>query len=315
MKSNIFFLYFLSCFFLLACEPKERHELFLNLDVGQNYRLEHETTQLLEQSLAGVNQEMQHRYTVGYNLFVKDYSDGVYTLEFEYKNLLMDVEGPGISLSAGTCDEHDLSDTLSLIFKAFIDKPFTLFMSKSGKVNFIDSIDDFFDLVVADLDFVVTEDDRNAILGLDEFIGERGLRDNLSQITNYLPEKPVSKKEQWETKNIQTTLGFAGKWNNQWQLVDIDESEALVKGMSEFEILEGKELNNLTEDMPYADQGLDVTMEGIKKMKHIMERTTGLLKEGEEKSKLNGYFNMGKGHDPSEMLVSIEITSISKRIK
>ncbi len=315
---NYILLLLLTAFLVFGCEPAEKHNLTLSLDVGKTYTIEQETSQFFRQKFMGMDYEMKHRFNVIYNLYVKEYDNEQYLLEFEYDDLTMDVEGSGISMSAGSGKNYNTEDTLNLIFRAFTKKPFMVGMTVNGEITFLEGIEEFFDLVIADLEFDVDEDGRTALDAFDQFIGKGGFKDNLSQLTGYLPGKPVAVRQKWENEYIQTNLanlGFSGKWKNKWQLVEIDDDIANITGTSNFTILKTDDTDQETGLMTLSQLGMDIEMEGEQNMDHIIDRTTGLIKDGTVEAKMDGYFKMGQIDKSMNIPVSFEIISKIRHIE
>lgn len=315
MRYFIFLNYLLIVFFIFGCEPREKHELILDLEVGKTYTIEQETSQNFKQEFMGMDIDMKHRFNVVYDLLVKEYENDRYTLEFKYDSIAMDVEGSGINMSVSSGNMVNADDTLSMIFKAFTGKSFTVGVTNTGEIAFMEGVEEFFDLVVGELNFVEAEDEREAINAFDQFIGEGGFKDNISQLTNYLPGKPVSVGQKWENDHIQSNMGFTGKWANEWQLKEIDEEIANVIGVSSFSILQIEDMDESAELMPFAEFGMDMEMEGEQKMDHKIDRATGLIIDGVVEAKMEGYFKIGEGEKGMNIPVNFQITSKIRWIK
>jgi len=229
--------------------------------------------------------------------------------------LIMDVESPEMNVSFGASKEYDPTDTLSIIFKAFIGKPLTVGITDIGEIRYIEGIEEFFDLIVADLDFIESEDDRQALGALDQFIGEGGFKDNLSQLTNYLPPEPVSIGQNWESEHIQTNLGFSGKWSNEWQLDEYNEDIAKITGASKFSIIEDEDADETIDEMPFSGAGIDIEMDGEQQMEHIIDKATGLIEEGTINANMDGYLKINEDESGMNLPISFEISSKITKIK
>lgn len=305
-------------FLVFGCEPPEKHDLTLNLDVGKTYTIEQETSQFFKQKFMGMDFEMKHRFNVIYHLHVKEYDNEQYLLEFEYNDLTMEVEGSGISMSAGSGEDFNTDDTLNLIFRAFTKKPFTAGMTVNGEITFVEGIEEFLDLVISDIKFDIDEDGYAALNAFDQFIGEGGFKDNLSHLTGYLPGKPVAVREKWENEYIQTNLsnlGFSGKWENKWQLAKMDDNIANVTGTSKFTILQTNDANEETALMMLSQLGMDMEMEGEKNMDHLIDKATGLIEKGTVNARMEGHFKTGQMNMGISIPVGFEITSKIRRIE
>ncbi len=304
-----------SVFLYFGCGPAEKHDLTLNFDVGKAYTMKQETSQHFKQKIMGMDYEMTHRFNVIYSLYVKEYDNRQYILDFEYNDLTMNVEGSGISMSVGSGKDFDKEDTLNVILRSFTKKPFTVGITNNGEITFVEGLEEFFELVVADIGFVVAENEHEALRAFDQFIGEGGFKDNLNQLTNYLPGKPVSVNQKWKTEHIQTNLGFSGKWINEWQLVQIDDNTANVAGTSKFTIIQTDETDESTDLMSLSQFGIDVEMDGEQEINHFIDKTTGLINNGKVKAKMDGYFKMGESGRGMNIPISFEITSKISRVE
>ncbi len=309
MKKFVLFNCSLIALLILSCTPREKHDLALNLEVGNTYILEQETSQQFKQKFMGMDVDMNHLFKVVYSLYVREYDEKRYVLDFEYRDITMDVEGSGISMAVSSERIAGADDTLSKIFNAFTGKPFTVGLTKHGEVDFVNGIEGFFDLVIAELEFIDDDDEREAIDAFDQFIGEGGFKDNISQLTNYLPGKPVSLRQRWENEHIQSNMGFVGKWKNEWRLTEINDDKATVIGVSNFSLLQDEELDEPAGLMYLAQYGMDIEMDGEQETDHVIDRATGLIKQGTVNAKMDGYFKIGEGDNAMNIPISFEITS------
>lgn len=315
MKVKYLFFSVLLTAIFFGCQPKEKYELSLNLDVGEKYTLQQETTQNFFQRVMGVEHQIEHKYLVIYSLIVEDYDDDEYILTFEYEEVAMEVKSPDVNISSGSADHYDKSDTLNLVLKALTQKPFKISMSKYGEINSVYGMEEFLEHVINDLDFFQAGEEHEAIAALEQFIGESGFHDNLNQLVGYLPQKPVSLRDKWENSFNQTVIGIEGNWENIWRLVEMDDEISIVEGKSEYKVTDEDTPVNLAEDLNYADMGIEVDIDGSQQIHHTIDRKTGLIRSGEISSLIEGIFSPGQEAEVMTLQVRLEVSSKINQIK
>jgi hypothetical protein len=200
---------------LSSCGSKEKIVLEYNLKQGdilkQNMVMNMDLVQKMMNQEIKISLTMQMKMTFE----VKECQGEDYTLEVKFKELKMDAGMPGmetgnISFDSNTADSLATATNISPMFKAVVDKPFEVVMTKTGKPKSVKGLDALFEAMLSSFDENVPENMRQLLIGqYGSQFSEESFKSQLEQISGYFPGKPVGIGDSWNTKMTTSAANFA----------------------------------------------------------------------------------------------------------
>lgn len=214
---------------LLSCKTqKERIEL--NLTKGETYSQTMISNLTIKQNLNGQPFDMTMDIEGKMSYKVLDIQNSVYEIEVQYKNLLMKMGLPNgtMEFSSEKEDENDIFSTLLGVLK---DKPFIVKMTKSGKVNEVQNIDQLFANMFDKFPQLTEEQKLQIKSQLMQAYGEKAFKGNLEMTSYIFAEAPVSKGDKWVNKT-RIESGMGGDMETTYELTETDGEFCVISGTS-----------------------------------------------------------------------------------
>jgi hypothetical protein len=144
---------------------------------------------------------------------VKECQSDSYTMEVKLKETKITTGIPGmnnISLDSNTAEDLATQSDFSPIFKAVIDKPFEVVMTKTGKAKSVKGMEKLMDAMIGAFSEDVPEDVRQQITGqFGSQFSEEAFKAQLEQSAGYFPGKPVGIGDSWTSKITTNASNFA----------------------------------------------------------------------------------------------------------
>lgn len=153
--------------------------------------------------------------------------DTVYDLETSYKSLAinMDMAGKPMSVNA-----NDTTTVFGKVMHFVINKPFHLWMSKSGLIVGVKGFEDIFANMARSFPSL-SEDQRNTIISqFKQSFGESSLKSNLQQSFIIYPKHAVALKGTWKNVINREQSGMAASYNTTYTLTDISDDAYEIEG-------------------------------------------------------------------------------------
>jgi hypothetical protein len=218
---------FLMCILFSCGDNSDKITLLYNFKQGdilkQNIVMSVDLVQkFMEQEMkVGIVMNMKSTFEV------KEVRDDNYTVEVKYKELKLDAGLPGmdtkIPFDSNTSEDVATMTNFGTIFKAIIDKPFEVVMSKTGKVESVKGLESFADAMMNAFGDNVPEEMRQQITEQfgSQFL-EESFKSQFEQNTGYFPDKPVGTGDSWNVEMETKVSNFAVKLNTTSTLKSID---------------------------------------------------------------------------------------------
>jgi hypothetical protein len=213
---------------LSSCGDKEKITLAYNLKQGEILKQNVVMTMDLVQKLG--NQEMKLSLTMDMKMTfdIKESQNDDYTIELKFKELKTDVVMPAgmgnITIDSKTSANAVTHEDMGPIFKAVVDKPVEVVMTKTGKIKSVAGMETLIEAMANSFsDSQFDSVHRQQII--EQFgsqFSEKAFISQFEQYTGYFPDKPVRKGDSWKVKMTTTASNFSVNIETKSTLKDID---------------------------------------------------------------------------------------------
>lgn len=293
---------------LLPCNAQHL-KLCLNLTRGNTYYISGTSNTAIVQTINGQENKITSELTYKIAFKVLAITDSVYKMEVRYQTLdmLINVGGKVIEMDS---KKNDKTDIPSGITAAMMNKPFTILLTKSGRVKAIDNVEKMIFGVFysfPQIDPVKKEQIKDQFL---QSFGGNAFKGNLEMETAIFPETTVVKNKKWivNTKlesmvkaNIRTVYSLSGIKNGYYQIHG-----------------EGKMVTEKG-SKPIQINGMPVLydLSGISTVDIKTDKTTGWVIESKLKQKMKGNIEIldnskVPGGAKVPMTINTDVTTIDK---
>jgi hypothetical protein len=225
MKILLSFL--LSIIILAPCKAQKVKPV-LNLVKGNTYYTVSTITSSVEQSYNGqdVNIAVDMSAKTAFN--VTDVKDTIYTMQVSYASIAMKIVSPNGTVEMNS-DKKDNTDLSSSFLSAMINKPFSVTITKSGRVLEVKNIEAIINSIFTSMP-QIDETQKAQLKGqFMQSFGESAFKGNLEQTLAIYPSIKVSKGDSWV---INTTLQsvMAANISTTYQLQDLNDTYYQIHG-------------------------------------------------------------------------------------
>jgi hypothetical protein len=269
---------------LFSCASKDKITLEYNLKqgetLGQNVVMNMDMVQKL------MNQEIKISMAMNVNMAydVRESRDDGYTLEVKYRKFRMDMGMPtgNISFDSNTSEDIATPQNLSPMFKAIIDKPFDIVMTKTGKVKSVTGLEIFNEAMLAAIDGNISDElKQQAMQRFGSQFSEESVKSSFEQNTGYLPEKSVGIGDSWTIGHSTALSDFALNIEMKMTLKSIDDNVLTLDADGQVSTPEGyeQEMNGMK---------VKVNLKGTQKGSLKINRDTGWIISSEVILSFNG---------------------------
>jgi hypothetical protein len=191
---------------------KDKITLEYNLTKGETYKQNMVTDMKITQKIMDQEMVIDMKMTMKMASEVKEIQDNRYNMEWKYKELKVEAEIPGmgnIAFDSNTPEDIATQTDFGPVFKAIVDKPLDLVMTKRGKVESITGFEALQEAMLNAIDENMPEAVRQQMTGqFGSQISEESLKAAIEQIGAYFPDKPVGVNDSWENEVNMNTSGF-----------------------------------------------------------------------------------------------------------
>ncbi|MEM6298637.1 MAG: DUF6263 family protein [Bacteroidota bacterium] len=206
-------------------------ELGLNLKKGETYSQAYTSKTMVTQNIYGTEQVIEMEIFANMDYRVKKVKKDRYDLAVSYTNLKMKMGQPTGDLIFSSDGKRD--DAASRLFASMIDKEFDVEMLRNGRIVTIENLDKLFDTMMESFDDIPDAQKEQLMASLKGAYGEEAFKGNIEMITAIFPDQAVEVGESWKN-TIDLESGMAATLANTFTLIEVNENEIRVDGISDF---------------------------------------------------------------------------------
>jgi hypothetical protein len=189
--------FLLLSFFGFVVSYSQKQSIQLNLTVGKTYAHDQKSKSVVLQTVNGKLNQTTVEMSAKTNYYVGSVHDSVYNMMVSYEKLVTKTntdQGETESVSDGS-----KQDIVSKVFQAFVNKPFPLVMTKTGRVLEIHS-DTILSVAVNQIDGLTEQQKEIITENLKKTIGGNAIKGNFEILTAIYPFTPVGLNDSWATR-------------------------------------------------------------------------------------------------------------------
>lgn len=279
----------------------QKKDLSLDLQVGNTYKQSSAVSLTMGQQMGG--QLMNIKMTIsGSNDFtVKDLKDGAYTMETKYTALKMKMEMPQGTMEYSSDGTGE--DLISKMLNGMVSKPFTVVLSKKGKVLAINDYDKLWDVAFASIPEISEENKAQIQEEIKQSYGADALKGNIEAATAIYSETPVEKGDSWDiTTSLDSTISL--NQNSTYTYVDTTPDYTLISGKAT--------LTSSKESVKSAAGEMEYALDGTNTSTIKVDNASGWIIEAVIDQNIKGSISIeGNPAMPDGMTIPMEVTSTS----
>jgi len=225
MKTLLSFL--LTVIILAPCEA-QKVKPALNLVKGNTYYTVSTVTSAVEQTYNGQDITVAIDMTAKTAYNVTDVKDTVYNMQVSYSSIAMKIASPNGSMEMNS-DKKDNGDISSTFLAAMINKPFSVTITRSGRVLEVKNIENIINAIFSNLPQVDETQKAQLKAQFMQSFGETAFKGNLEQVLAIYPSIKVAKGNSWR---INTSMQSVMSANivTIYQLQDITDTYYQIHG-------------------------------------------------------------------------------------
>lgn len=191
-------------------------DLHYQFKKGDIYSIHQNSSQETYLTVKGVPQRTSNHKEAVLELSIKNIlPGGVAEIDAEYKKIILLTTQKNLTVSVNTETEED--DIYNNLFRALIDKPFTIKMEPNGNIEDISGLDAIFDQMIAALPDVKEKEKPILKTFLEKQMGASQVKTSLSLVLPYYPSYKVQTDDSWAS-HLYTKGFYNGRVDNYWKL-------------------------------------------------------------------------------------------------
>jgi hypothetical protein len=219
-----------SLFLLLIISTSQAQKVkpALNLVKGNTYYTNSTVSSAITQSYNGQDVTIAVDMTAKTAYKVTDVKDTVYNMEVSYVSISLKVVSPNGTVEMSS-DNKDTKDVSSSFLVGMVNKPFSVTITKAGRVLEVKNIQNIINAIVAGLPQM---DDTQKAQMNDQFMqsfGETAFKGNLEEVLAIYPSVKVAKNDVWVIKTSMQSVMTANLVST-YQLQDITDAYYQIHG-------------------------------------------------------------------------------------
>lgn len=223
--------YVLSIFFILSAVYAKDYDLSLKLEKGKTYSLTSIENINLNQSIQGIEQNVDSEVVRKIAFTVEGIQGEVYDLTTTFTSLSTKMNSAMGEIVMST-EGDDSGNIFSQAMKNIINKPFKIKMKTNGTIEEVTGLEEIFKSMMKDFDTLPEVQKKQIEAGIAQSFGQEAFIGSFEMITAIYPNKKVSKNEKWiNTLNMSTTL--PGILTSTFKLSEVKKDYILLEGNSE----------------------------------------------------------------------------------
>ncbi len=195
-------------FFLLlhiACFA-QKVTLALNLTQGNTYYMTSRAKMDISQTVNGQQQDISTTISGRVSYKVIAIKDSVYVMEVRYESIGMEMAMQGQNFDFYS-DKKDTTDIFSTLLSALINKPFSIVITRKGKIRSVDSMENLYAGMFDSLPHLTADQKTQLKAQIMKSFGPDSFRGTLEQAFAVFPEVKVGKNDQWAVNtNVESVM-------------------------------------------------------------------------------------------------------------
>ncbi|RWY57367.1 DUF6263 family protein [Mucilaginibacter gilvus] len=206
----------------------QKVKLQLNLQKDSTYYLTTNANISIDQAINGTHQVMTTIITAKVAHKVTAINDTLYNLETSYVNMAMhmDMMGKVIDFSSSL----DRQDIISKLLGSMLNRPFTIIMSKRGKVVAVMGTDSLYVHMFDNLPSIPDAQKNQLRAQLQQSFGEKSIKSNLQDSFVMLPKDEIGANGVWTTNSLMEAAAIVANTKINYSLKAITDDACLIEG-------------------------------------------------------------------------------------
>lgn len=202
----------------------------LNLTKGEKYRQEMLAAMTIKQTMLGQPIDINMAISATTEYKVNDIQNGIYSIEVAYVKMIMRMGLPSGTMDYSS-DKKDESDILSTLLSTMINRPFTIKLTKTGRVLEVNGIDQLFSGMFDKFPALSEAQKQQIKAQLTQSYGKESFKSNFEMTFAVFPENPVSIGSKWNV-NTKNDSGMSLDLQSTYELKEVGDSWYLIGGTS-----------------------------------------------------------------------------------
>jgi len=221
----------LSSLFLLLilsnCQA-QKYKPALNLVKGNTYYTNSTVTSAITQTYNGqdVNIAIDMAAKTAFN--VTDVKDSIYNMQVSYQSISLKVVSPNGTVEMNS-DSKDTKDISSTFLAGMVNKPFSVTVTKTGRVLEVKNIENIINAIFSNLPQVDEAQKAQMKAQFMQSFGETAFKGNLEQTLAIYPSIKVAKNDSWIIKTSMQSVMSANLVST-YQLQDVTDAYYQIHG-------------------------------------------------------------------------------------
>ncbi|HTJ48934.1 MAG TPA: DUF6263 family protein [Cyclobacteriaceae bacterium] len=177
------------------------------------------TNQTIKQSIMGMDQVVENTVKASILLKVSALTSNGAKLEARYVSMSMSMKLPAGMGSQDLDSNGDQEKLENKVMKALTDKPFTITITKQGKIESIDGEENLW----SDFSSLGLNNEQLSAMKstLEQNLSEGSLKTSFQMVLTSYPENPIKPGEQWKNK-LGAGSSFPLETENTWSIAKIE---------------------------------------------------------------------------------------------
>jgi len=295
---------------ILICSPckSQKLRLQLNLLEGETYYQNISSDVRIFQTFNDEKINNITSITGKMSFKVLELNDSCYKLEVCYKNISMKI-GNNTSITEYNSETKDSSDIFSSILSSMLNKPFTAYLSKTGKILKILNIDTIYSGIYQIFPNLSESKKQLIKAKIEESYGEKIFIGSLESTLAFFPDKLIRKNQKWTVlTKLQSNLNL--NITTKYKILEYSDKYCTIIGKSKLESIKNQDFTELNDLM------LKFEVTGTMESKIKIDSNTGWIIEAKINQQITGNTLINKSTTfpegvtvPTEMLIENIVTN------
>ena len=209
----------------------QKTTLALNLTKGNTYYMVSNANSVVSQTINNQLQNINSNITAKMAFTVIDLLDSAYVMHVQYDRIGIQMTMPNGTLLNFESDNTDKSNTFSVIMANMTHKPFSIVMSKTGKLLSISNTDALAQGLFEGVTGLTEDQQKQFREQLMKSFGPVAFKGNLEMGTAVFPSVKVAINDKWHI-NVKTQASMQTKVSTTFTLNEVTASAFMVHGES-----------------------------------------------------------------------------------
>ena len=209
----------------------QKTDLTLNLEKDKEYIHHLSSKSDIFQNYNGMEMNMEILIQSDISYTVDEIVNDNYTLSVKYTGMSMTMNTP-MGASEFDSESENEEDIVSSILKEMVNKPFTIILSKTGKVVEVKELESMYSGVFDKLSSLPAQQQQQMESQIRQAYGKEAFKGNIEMVMSIFPGNEVAVGETWTEKtNIES--GMSAVAISSYKLSEINPDYILITGESE----------------------------------------------------------------------------------